>query len=128
MKVILSAEKSGNTPTANDIATKQLAYVLRNYGYTNQSRVLGKYNGVTETSIVLDGVANSDIDEIACIASMFRQECILIERDDAGYLKSCEHPQWPLHCLGTRRVSTTVPDVSQDYTYYPDTQQYVRYV
>ena len=127
MKAIVSAHKVGNTAKANEVATAQLAFVLRNYGYTNLMEVAGRFNGHNEVSLVVDNVRNDDIDDLASIAGMFRQECILIEDDmGTGFLRSCEH-DWPLHCLGGKRVSSDVPDYSQDWTFYPDTKTYVRY-
>jgi hypothetical protein len=129
MKAIISAHKTGNTAKANDAATTQLKYVLRNYGYTNLMEVAGRYNGHNEVSVVVDNVRNTDIDDLASIAGMFRQECILLEDDmGTGFLKSCEHPDWPLHCIGKRRISDDVPDYSQDWTFYPDTKTFVRYI
>ena len=125
--VYISACLEGNSDKANDIATQQLGYILTNYGY-NWTKVLGRYNGKTEESyaITTDEV---NVNDIASIASMFRQECILVDRAGYGFLVDCTGKKPTKdYCIGRRRQGTTVPDISQDCTLYPEDGIYVRYL
>jgi hypothetical protein len=125
VRVYVSASLADNSNKANDIATQQLAYILTNHGY-NYNKVLGRYNGKNEDSleIVTD---NSNVPDIVSIASMFRQACILVDRDGYGYLVDCTGKIATDHCIGRIREGTVAPDISQDYTYYPENGIYVRY-
>jgi hypothetical protein len=126
VRVYVSASLADNSNKANDIATQQLAYILTNYGY-NYAKVLGRYNGKPESSfeIVTD---DSNVSDIVSIASMFRQACILVDREGYGYLVDCTGKITTDHCIGRRREGTATPDISQDYTFFPETGMYVRYI
>lgn len=125
VKVYVSASLADNTDKANDIAIHQLAYILTNYGY-NYSKVVGRYDGKNETSfeVVTD---DTNVSDIVSIVSMFRQDCILVDKGGYGFLVDCRS-KLPDHCIGRRREGTVTPDISQDYTFFPETGIYVRYL
>jgi hypothetical protein len=116
--IIVSANKKERSPRENDIALKQLSFILKRYGFTEQTPVLGKFMGNGEESLALFPTGSSfdirQIEEVASIASMFQQDSILIERLSVGYLYVLGDREF--HILGARRSSTEAPRTG-DWTF-----------
>jgi hypothetical protein len=110
--IILSAYKKERSPRENDVAHRQLSFILSRYGYTNQMPVLGRFCKQNEESIAIFSSLNSEfstrqIEEVATIAEMFQQELILLETGGIGRLYSVADEQ--THLLGPRRTYAEAP-------------------
>jgi len=117
--IILSAYKKERTQRENDIANKQLSFILSRYGYANQMPVLGRFCNANEESIAIFSGLNFEfstrqIEEIATIAAMFQQELILLETGGIGRLYSVADGL--THLLGPRRTYAAAP-TEGDWTF-----------
>lgn len=83
--IILSAEKSTETPRTNLERSAELEGVLEDHGYKFK-RAIGRYRGAEETSFIVPVNNNHNIQELKLIATVFQQESVLEVGQGHGWL------------------------------------------
>lgn len=118
--LIVSVFQTAKTESENQSAHNKVLTVLKSEGIPC-IELLGRYNGVNEKSILLEGFENRRL--VERLAKEFNQECYLESHNDrATFL---------VYQDGTRQSIGTLTAVSQDeaeqaigYSYNPITKQH----
>ena len=114
LRVILTAERADRNIRENQVANAQMKFTLEGWGFKAMPTI-GRYHSTNEEGFCVECRDESEVTAVTSIATGFGQDCVLILRDEFGYLRACGKPHLNEHCVGRIHRYSQAP-LSGDWT------------